>query len=53
MISIKDAITVDQAIDWLSRNGIIDSPDYWRLVSKTVEHLDELLIKVVKKFSYC
>lgn len=44
----KKPSSVEQAIDKLTKAGIIDTPEYWLNAVKSVEHLDTLIIKFAK-----
>jgi len=41
--------TLQQDLDILIKNGIINSPEYWKTKAKTIKHLPELLHNMAEK----
>jgi hypothetical protein len=47
---VKEPIdTLSEAIDKLSRVGVINSPDYWKKNHSKLQYVDELIIKFARK----
>lgn len=42
---------LDQAIDKLTKLGVINSPDYWKKAAGSVKYLDQLIIKAAAKIT--
>lgn len=43
---LPETMTAQQAIDKLTKAGIIDTPEYWEKAVSCVKYLDGLLVKM-------
>lgn len=49
-LQLKDKNSIEGAIDWLVKQGVINSPEYWKIKAKNVKYLDQLFINIANKW---